>query len=155
MKQCNESGKMRQKWDISASGTKLIGGPCVKLLHKFIYDNLFLSRPNKRSGSVDVTKVWPLLHWSTNIMWLMADKELVRAAAAPPRLRCEATLWQFLFPVSFDKQSPVAAGTQSPVSPDQDFQILSWSEEWDFVWHLTKLHFSCSLPLVRGLIALL
>ena len=44
-------------------------------------------------------------------MWLMADKELVRAAAAQPSLRCEATLWQFLFPVSFDKQSPVAAGT--------------------------------------------
>ena len=37
----------------------------------------------------------------------MADKELVRAAAAQPSLRCEATLWQFLFPVSFDKQSPV------------------------------------------------
>ena len=118
MKQCNESGKMRQKWDIPASGTKVIGGPYVwKLLHKFICDNLFISRPNKRSGSVDVTKVWPLLFWSTNIMGLMADKELEScgcSAQAQPRLRCEATLWQFLFPVSFDKQSPVAAGTSPP-----------------------------------------
>ena len=70
--------KMRQKWDIPASGTKVIGGPCVwKLLHKFICNKLFISRPNKRSGSVDVTEVWPLFHWSTNIMRLMADKELV------------------------------------------------------------------------------
>ena len=54
----------------------------------------------------------------------MADKELVRAAAAQPSLRCEATLWQFLFPVSFDKQSPVS-WELGPVSPDHHFQILS------------------------------
>ena len=61
---------------------------CSEIIREIYLQQPFISRPNKRSGSVDVTKVWSLLHWSTNIMWLMADKELESCCCS-----AQAALW--------------------------------------------------------------